>query len=172
MVVCCASGIVSETCGFFWWDIFCCDAVYTDVKQKFGEMYHDSHVWHHYLVQWLINKRSVAGLRSGRLKVLTKDKVVDISDRIMRWSKMSVCTLCQQSHVSCGSTRQELKKKTLEAVSIQGNSAWTWRTWTYEVHNIVDGFETSLQLMGQWTMPFSPMKTDFLLTFMIKLCYI
>jgi len=65
-------------------------------------------------------------------------------------------------------------KKTLEAVSIQGNSAWTGRTWPYEVHNIADGFETSLQLMGKtfWTVPFSPMKTDFLLTFMIKLCYL
>jgi len=44
MVVCCASRIVSETCGFFWWDIFCCDVVYTDVKQELGEMYRDSHV--------------------------------------------------------------------------------------------------------------------------------
>jgi len=42
--VCCASRIVSETCGFFWWDIFCCDVVYTDVKQELGEMYRDSHV--------------------------------------------------------------------------------------------------------------------------------
>jgi len=41
---------------------------------------------------------------------------MDVSDHIMKWSKMSVCKLCQQSHVSYGWTRQELKKVTWSCI--------------------------------------------------------
>jgi hypothetical protein len=74
--------------------IFHCGGEYTEVvKQKFAEMYPKSHVPHRNTVQQSINKfretESVAGtLRSGRPTVLIQDKVLNISDHVMKGLKI------------------------------------------------------------------------------------
>jgi hypothetical protein len=48
--------------------------------------------------------------RSGRLTVLAQDKVMNISDHIMRSAKKSVHKLSQPTCLSCKSTKKVLRK--------------------------------------------------------------
>jgi hypothetical protein len=76
--------------------VFRCGGEYTEeVKQKFAEMFSESHEPHHNTLRQFIDAFMETGpiadaQRSGRPRVLTENKVLGTSDRIKQSPKTSI----------------------------------------------------------------------------------
>jgi hypothetical protein len=83
---------------------------YTEsVKQEFRNQFPDTREPHHDTVWNLVSKFCETGSvqdvpRSGRLSVLSQEKLDDISDQLLQSSKKSLRELAQESEPSYGST--------------------------------------------------------------------
>jgi hypothetical protein len=79
--------------------VFHCGGEYTEVdNQKFTEMFAESNVPHRNTVRQLIETGSVSDeLKSGRPRVLTEDKALDISGHIIQSPKMSISQIVTAS---------------------------------------------------------------------------
>jgi hypothetical protein len=97
----------------FLWNM-CCGGDYTE--EKFVKMSPTCHVPHRNTVRPLIDKFRETGSvadtpRSGSPRVLTEDKILYSSDRIMQSTRKSICKLSQQAGDSYSSTQRALKNQ-------------------------------------------------------------